>query len=197
MPSSYSSSLRLEEQFTGEGINVWGIKLNAVISRLDYSIAGWLTLPVTANVTLTTSNSADDQARAAMIEFTGAGGYSVTIPGVSKTYMIRSSATASVIVTTGSGSTVQIDNGDFVQIGCDGTNVYSVGYGGLGLKDYIASVAFTASGALPAVGGNGGKFTFTDGVTSYWKSVVLADLSDWPATQIDITDLAIASAINL
>jgi hypothetical protein len=192
MPSSYTDSLRLEEQFTGENINVWGIKLNGVIEKADYAIAGWLSLPVTANTALTSFNGIADQASVAMIEFTGAGGYSVTIPSVSKQYTIRSSATAAVIVTTGSGNTVQIDNGDFVQIGCDGTNVYSVGFGGLGLKDYIASVAFTASGALPAVAGNAGKYVFTDGTTSYWKSVVLADLSDWPATQTAITDLAFA-----
>jgi hypothetical protein len=195
MPTSYTPSLRLAKPQTGELINVWGEVLNeGVFDKADYAIAGWLSLPVAANTTLTTSNSADDQARAAMIHFTGAGGFSVTIPSVSKSYILKSSATASIIVTTGSGTTVQVDNGDFIIVGCDGTNVYQPGYGGLGLKDYIAGVAFSSSGALPAVAGNAGKYVFTDGTTSYWKSVVLADLSDWPAAQTDLIDLTFALA---
>jgi hypothetical protein len=71
MPSSWSASLRFELQFTGENINLWGDKLNAVLSHADYAVAGWLTKALTGDYTLTTANAGDDEARAAMLKFTG------------------------------------------------------------------------------------------------------------------------------
>jgi hypothetical protein len=197
MPSNFSASLRFELQFTGENLNSWGDHLNSVISKIDYAIAGLLTLPVTTNVILSTATLLDDQSRAAAIKFTGAGGFSVTIPSVSKTYLLMSTATAPVIVTTGAGSTVQVDNGDILWVICDGTNVLQPGYGGLGLKAYISAAALGASGSLPAVAGNAGKYVYTDGSTSIWQIVVLNDLTDWPATKIELEDLAASFALNL
>ena len=46
MPSSWSSSLRFELQFTGENINLWGDKLNAVLAHADFAVAGWLNKPL-------------------------------------------------------------------------------------------------------------------------------------------------------
>jgi hypothetical protein len=184
-------------QFTGENVNTWGIRLNSTINRIDYAIAGWLSLPVTANTTLTTSNSSDDQARAAMLKFTGAGGFSVTIPSVSKHYIVQNAATLSVIITTGSGATVTVDPDDILHVVCDGTNVYELGFDGLGIKAYIASVALGASGALPATAGNAGKYVYTDGSVSYWKTVTLTDLSDWPAEQGNLKKYACAVSVAL
>ena len=63
MPSSYTSSLRFELQFTGENLNLWGDKLNAALSRADDAIGGWLTKALTADYTLATANGAADEAR--------------------------------------------------------------------------------------------------------------------------------------
>lgn len=197
MPSNYTVSLRFEMQFTGENVNTWGEHLNSTIKRIDYAIAGLLSLPVTANTTLTTSNSADDQARAAMLNFTGAGGFAVTIPSVSKTYIVQNSAALAVIVTTGSGTTVTVDPEDILHLTCDGTNVRELGFDGLGIKAYIASVALGASGALPATAGNAGKYVYTDGSVAYWKTVTLTDLSDWPAEQGNLKKYACAVAVAL
>ena len=71
MPSSWSPSLRLELQFTGENINLWGDKLNTVLQHADYAVAGWLTKPITGDYVLTTANAGDDEARAAHVKFTG------------------------------------------------------------------------------------------------------------------------------
>ena len=46
MPSSWSSSLRFELQFTGENINLWGDKLDATLSRVDDAIAGYVAVPI-------------------------------------------------------------------------------------------------------------------------------------------------------
>ena len=86
MPSSWSASLRFELQFTGENINLWGDKLNAALAHADYAVAGWLTKALSGDYALTTANAGDDEARAAMLKFTGAGAFTVTIPSVSKGY---------------------------------------------------------------------------------------------------------------
>ncbi|WP_309607149.1 hypothetical protein [Phenylobacterium sp.] len=179
MPSSWSASLRFELQFTGENINLWGDKLNAVLAHADYAVAGFLTKPLTGNVALATANAGDDEARAAMLKFTGAGPFTVTLPSVSKVYLVWNACAAAVTLTTGAGATVSVDAGDIVQVACDGANVKTPGYGGISIKDWVAATAWTYNaGALPAQAGNAGKFVKTDGVTASWQAVASTDLSD-------------------
>src|SRR5689334_21329869 len=126
MPSSYTPSLRLEQQFTGENVNTWGVLLNEVFGRTDTAIAGFLTLPLVGNHTLTTANGTPDEARYAIIKTTGTGPYTVTIPSVSKTYDWWNACSSTLTVTTGSGTTVEITSGEVVRIICDATNVKRV-----------------------------------------------------------------------
>jgi hypothetical protein len=196
MPSSWSPSLRFELQFPGENINLWGDKLDVVLQHVDTAIAGWLTKALTASpYTLTTANVADDEARAAMLKFTGgAGPWTVQIPALSKAYSVWNATSGPVTLTTGSGATVTIDPGDIVAVICDGTNVRTPGYGGLSIKDYIAAAVIGATGSLPATTGNAGKFIFTDGSSSYWKTAQTTDLGDY-ATKIVGVQVALAVAL--
>src|SRR5690348_1748016 len=183
MPSSWSPSLRFELQFTGENINLWGDKLNAVLQHADYAVAGWLTKPLSGATALTTANAGDDEARAAMIKFTGAGPFTVTIPSVSRAYAIWNACTAAVTITTGAGTTLVIDPGDILDAYCDGANVATPGVGGLSWKQYVVQTAWTYNaGALPAQAGNAGKVVATDGTTASWKQLRSADLPDFEDT---------------
>ncbi|MFN9925847.1 MAG: hypothetical protein ACK53I_02790, partial [Phenylobacterium sp.] len=74
MPSSWSTTLRLELQYTGENINLRGEKLNTALAHADKAIAGWTLKPRTGPVTLSTANGAADDARAATLKFTGGAG---------------------------------------------------------------------------------------------------------------------------
>jgi hypothetical protein len=187
MPSSWSPSLRFELQFTGENINLWGDKLNAVLGHADYAIAGFLTKPLTGNTTLTTANAGDDEARAAMIKFTGAGPFTVTVPSASKAYTVWNACTGAVTLTTGAGTTVTVDAGDVVQVFCDGANVKTPGIGGQSIKDYIAGIAWTYNaGNLPAQAGNAGKFVKTDGTTASWANVTPSDVTGFFASAASI-----------
>lgn len=182
MPSSWTPSLRLEQQFTGENINLWGEKLNVALAHADYAVAGWLTKPLIGDVSLTSANGAADEARAAMIKFTGgAGPFKVTVPGVSKSYLIWNATGGIVTLTTGAGASVAIDPGDMVAAVCDGAQVRTPGYGGLPLKDYIAAAALGATGSLPATAGNAGKYLFSDGVNAFWKQAQFAEIGDLEA----------------
>lgn len=96
MPSTYTDSLRLEEQGIGENNNTWGDKLNSNIDLIDKSIAGHVSVATTGGVTqLTTVNNGEDQARYRIIEITGTLGSNVVIevPAVSKEYIVWDSTT--------------------------------------------------------------------------------------------------------
>jgi hypothetical protein len=196
MPSSWSPSLRFELQFTGENINLWGEKLNAVLSHADYAVAGWLTKPLTGNATLTSANAGDDEARAATIKFTGgAGPFTVTIPAVSKTYAVWNACSGPVTLTTGAGATLTVDPGDIVWALTDGGGVKTPGYGGASIKDWVSAVAWSYNaGALPAQSGNAGKFVKTDGTNASWQPLSTADLTDYASA---VKGLALAFAIAL
>ncbi|MFI4965818.1 MAG: hypothetical protein ACHP9T_10665 [Caulobacterales bacterium] len=196
MPSSWSASLRFELQFTGENINLWGDKLNSALAHADYAVAGWLAKPLNGDAALSTANAGDDEARAAMIKFTGAGPFTVTIPSVSKAYDAWNACSAALTITTGAGAAAVVQPGEIVRIVCDGANVKRVvatEFGGkqitgvadpttaqgVATKAYADALAFTANaGVLPAQAGSAGKFIRTDGTTASWQTVSTADLSD-------------------
>ena len=178
MPSSATTRARLEKQFTGENVSLWGELLNRVFDRIDEMVCGLVTVALTGNASLTSTNYVEDQARYAMVKFTGTGPYVVTIPSVQKQYRIWNACSAAITLTTGSGSTVTIDPGDVVDVLCDATNVKAVGFGGLSLKDYISSVVVGGGAVLPSVTGNGGKWLTNDGTTALWAHPTTSDLSD-------------------
>lgn len=197
MPSSWSPSLRFELQFTGENINLWGDKLNAVLDHADFAIAGWQNVTLTAaTYALTTANAGDDEARAAVLKLIGTPATTValTIPSVSKIYLIWNACGRAVTITTGSGATVTLDDGDIVTVLCDGANVKQPGYGGLGLKDYITSFS-AGSGAVPSPIGNVGKFLYAQSSSAViWKAIASTDLSDY-AQRILGVQVALAVAL--
>lgn len=205
MPSSYSTSLRFELQFTGENVNLWGDKLNAALSRADSSIAGWLTKPLTGDYTLTTANGTADEARTAMLKFTGTGTFTVTIPAVSKRYDVWNATTGVLAVTNGSASvTVQV--GEAVSIATDGGanitrlqgNDYDLPTSNrqVASKLYVDNVAFAANaGILPGQGGNSGKFLTTNGTVASWAAPTTSQISDYASDQA--TKLATATALAL
>lgn len=202
MPSSYSTSLRLNLQNTGENSNTWGTLLNSgALSLIDSALAGWTTIALTGNLTLTASNGAADQARSAMLKFTGTGAFTVTVPAVSKAYDIINACTGVLTVTNGSTS-VTVQPGEQVRVGTDGNaNFYRIQPTDFGsqritsvgtptansdaaTKLYVDNTAFSAAGGtLPGQGGNAGKFITTDGTVASWAAPTVAQISDYVTDQ--------------
>jgi hypothetical protein len=203
MPSSYSASLRFELQFTGENVNTWGTHLNSALSRVDYAIAGLTTINTDGGIyTLTSSNTADDEARGAALLITGLGG-TVVIPAVSKLYRVINDATSAAIISAGS-VTATVDPGDIVDLVCDGIDVFSEGYtdtGGnrLTIKEYIAAQVLGSLAGMPATSGNAGKFLYTNGSSALWRLPVTTDISDYTADQLarDNASKALAIAFSV
>lgn len=132
MPTTYSNLLRLAKQATGENSNTWGSILNEnTIEMLEDAISAMATIVVAgSNITLTANNGTADEARCAILKFTGspAATRTITVPGLSKWYIIHNalSTAQQVTITTGSGSTVSFNQNTVGMVYCDGTNILSV-----------------------------------------------------------------------
>lgn len=131
MASSPTTRLRFQKQGTGDNSGTWGTLLNSgALDLIDEAIAGVTTLTITGSVTLTSSNYASDQARKKVLRLDGspASGFTVTIPGVEKTYLVHNNTGQTATITTASGPTVAtaaIPTTAVKTVYCDGTNVYA------------------------------------------------------------------------
>lgn len=187
MPSSWSSSLRIELQYTGENINVWGDKLNADLRRVDESIAGWSTKALTGNYALVTANDNTDEAHVNAWKFTGTGAFTVSIPAVPKAYDIWNALTGVLTVSNGSAA-VTLQAGEVVRIVTDGgaalVRVQPTDMGGAKItslgtpvantdaatKLYVDNTAWTAnSGILPGQGGHPVGYLSTNSTVASWR----------------------------
>lgn len=162
---------------------MWGTLLNTNFSLIDSAVAGLLSLSVagSANVVLTTTNGAADQARNAMFVFSGVltGNINVLWPA-SKTavFSVKNSTTGSFTLSLGAnngsslpaGAVAVIPQGGTGVFYSDGTNVYvRVTAGGIGallatnnLSDLVsASTARTNLGLL-----SGATTTVANGATT-------------------------------
>lgn len=195
MADSASTRLRLRLQATGANLNVWGELLDTALQLLDDAVAGQATIALTGNYTLTSTNYVEDEARKAVLKFTGAGSYTVTIPAVQKVYLVWNAITSGVTtITTGSGTSLDIDATDIVLVFCDGTNVKTLGFNGQTLKQYIAAAVLTATGSLPATTGNEGKALIVRSLAATWDRLATTDLSDY-TTNVQGLQVALAVAL--
>lgn len=131
MASTYTTSLGLELQATGENAATWGTKNNTVISLIEEAISGVISIAMgDANVTLTVSTAATNEARNAVLVATGANTATrdLIAPAVEKVYIITNSTTGSqsVRIKTSTGAAVTVGNGSTVVCYCDGTDFKAV-----------------------------------------------------------------------
>lgn len=128
MPSTYSSSLRLELQATGENANTWGTKTNNNLNLLQQAIAGYVKITLTsasATYTLDIADASASNGRNAFIKFVGtvASAISVVVPDVAKGYWVKNSATGSALTfRTSSGTGFTLPNNEWVFAIADGAS---------------------------------------------------------------------------
>jgi hypothetical protein len=128
MASTATQRLRLEQQGTGENPNVWGTRLNSVLGLLDES-QGVKAIPLSANYTLTNDNFVSNDARRAVLRFTGTGlaGNApalVTIPSTDKWYIVHNACSGDITMGVAGQPPVTIRAGQIAPIYCDGTATY-------------------------------------------------------------------------
>ena len=124
MPSTYTASLALEKQATGEASGTWGTALNTVLDNIDTAIAGYLSKSVAgaADVTLTAAEALN-----ATIKLTGAltGNINLIVPTVEQKWAIDNATTGAYTVTvkTTAGTGVLVAQGEKMNVYGDGTDV--------------------------------------------------------------------------
>jgi hypothetical protein len=131
MPSTFSTSLRLELIGNGEQAANWGNTTNTNLGTLlEQAITGvGSVVMIDADRTLTAANGVSDESRNAVLGLTSSVSLTATrnliVPSVNKTYIVRNqtSGNQTVVVKTSAGTGVSIANGYAQVVYCDGTNV--------------------------------------------------------------------------
>lgn len=127
MASTYSTELRVELMAAGENRNTWGTIANNVFRFLEDGIAGTAAVSMSdADYSLTTNNGSADEARNMMISISGAhtAVRTLTIPAVSKVYIISNATSGGYAITVSNGTnTVSIPNGGWKIVWTNGTAV--------------------------------------------------------------------------
>jgi hypothetical protein len=159
MPSTYTPSLKLVLQATGENSGNWGALTNSDFTSLvDIAVAGYESISMTdTDRTLTNGDgSAANEARYAFINMTGTltGAKNVIVPTASKLYFFKNATTGGFALTvkTTAGTGISVPNGKSIVLMCDGTNVI----------DAVTSFSsLTLATALPVTSGGTGVTTST------------------------------------
>jgi hypothetical protein len=112
MTTAATTLLGLALPVTGELSGTWGDTVNnSLTALLDTAVAGTTTLSSDADVTLTTTTLASNQARQAVILWTAGGTVTrnITAPAQSKTYVVinKTSSTQSIVI-RGAGPTTGV-----------------------------------------------------------------------------------------
>ena len=138
---TFSTSLRLQLQGTGNNNALWGVIADNQFQNISDAITGdngyaggvgGINLAGLTTYTLTANNGTSDQARQQLYPFVGAlsAACTVTIPGVVKIGQVLNATTGgqNVILTTGgAGGVLTVPpDGNWRSYYCDGTNVIAI-----------------------------------------------------------------------
>jgi len=178
--TNFTPLLGLALPTTGDLQGTWGATVNTAITDLiDDAVAGTVTLSADADVTLTTTNGADNQARNAVILWTASNGATtrnITAPAQSKAYIVINAGTGSVVirgsgpttgvtVTSGYKALVAWNGSDFVKIASTLVNLASEVTGTLPANNGGTGVANNAASTLTITGSFASNFTVSGAYT--------------------------------
>jgi hypothetical protein len=156
MATAYTSLLGLALPVTGELSGTWGDTVNnSITSLLDSAISGTTTISADADITLTTTTGAANQARQAVILWTAGGTVTrnITAPAQSKVYVvINASSSTQSIVLRGVGPTtgVTIIQGEKAVCAWNGTDFVKTGSTIANAAGSNTQIQFNNSGVLGA-----------------------------------------------
>ncbi len=145
MADTYTDSLRLVQQVNGENDGTWGDLIDAALQMVEDATADVRSITQSStSLTLTTNNNADDQARAAVLDFSGSptGTATITIPDKDKIYLISNACDQALTFTKGSGTTyTMIPGARAIVYVKGGTGVFPI-------SDEITSENLVINGAM-------------------------------------------------
>jgi len=174
MATAATSLLGLALPVTGELTGTWGDTVNnSITSLIDTAVAGTTTLSSDADVTLTTTTLASNQARQAIILWTAGGTVTrnITAPASSKAYVVinATSSTQSIVI-RGVGPTtgVTIAAAEKALVAWNGTDFVKVSSSSVGTVTAVSVVS--ANGlAGSSSGGTTPALTLSTSITGVLK----------------------------
>jgi len=163
MASSYSSSLNLELQATGENSGAWGTKTNNNLQKLESAVKGYVSVAIastTDSLTATDGSTTDEQSNA-IIKLTGtlSGNTTIQSEAVETWYIVDNAASMSTYTLgfkPAGGTATNLVAGSKHILYSDGSTMFDV------LND---AGNITANGTLTVAGNtslDGGSFTFNE-----------------------------------
>jgi hypothetical protein len=183
MPTSYSDLLRFAKQANAENSGTWGTILNDnTLEILEQAIADVATISATGSgdITLTTANGSTDQARCAVLKFTGTpiANRNVIVPAANKIYIVHNACSAafSMVIKIGAGATQSFAQNERGIVYSDGTDVFLV-------------IKTNSSGAIGSVAANA-----IDTAAIQTGAVTTAKLADGNVTTVKIADSNVTTA---
>jgi len=166
--TNFSPLLGLALPTTGDLSGTWGATVNdAITSLIDSAVAGTTTLSANADVTLSTTNGAANQARNAVILWTASNGATtrnITAPAQSKAYVVINAGTGSIVI-RGSGPTtgITIPSGTKALVAWNGSDFVKIISNPVVLTTDVSGVLPVANGGtnglLPVANGGTGTAT--------------------------------------
>jgi hypothetical protein len=166
--TNFSPLLGLALPTTGDLSGTWGTVVNDSITGLiDSAVAGTTTLSADADVTLSTTNGAANQARNAIILWTASNGATtrnITAPAQSKAYLVINAGTGSIVI-RGSGPTtgVTVASGVRALVAWNGSDFVKIVSNPVVLTTDVSGVLPVANGGtnglLPVANGGTGTAT--------------------------------------
>ena len=193
MASTYTPLLGLVVPTTGELAGTWGDVLSAGMTQLvDSAIAGTTTLSADADVTLSTTDGAANQARAAVILWTAANGAntrSITAPSHTKAYIVINAGTGSVIVKGAATTGVTIATGVKALIAWNGSDFVRISSSTVALAD-ITGLGIGVATALAINVGSAGAPVVNGGALGTPSSGSAANLTSFPTLNQNTTGTA-------
>jgi len=163
MASTYSSSLNLELQATGENSGAWGTKTNNNLQKLESATKGYISVAIastTDSLTATDGSTTDEQSNA-IIKLTGtlSGNTTIQCEAVETWYIVDNAASMSSYTLgfkPAGGTATNLVAGSKHILYSDGSTMFDV------LND---AGNITANGTLTVAGNtslDGGSFTFNE-----------------------------------
>ena len=165
MPSTYSPSLKIELIGNGEQTGTWGQTTNNNMGTLlEQAIAGVGSLSLSGDYVLSNYNGLPDEARNAVLVFSGslAASANVIAPSVQKTYIITNNAGANVTVKTSTGNGITVQNGLSALIYCDSTDFYTA----VNVNNVIGDLSVSGNETIAGYVTVGGSLTFANSITN-------------------------------
>lgn len=166
MTTGNTTLLGLALPVEGELDGTWGDVVNdSITSLVDSAVAGTTTLSTDADVTLTTTVLAANQARQAVLLWTASNGATtrnITAPAQSKPYIVINAGTGSIVL-RGAGPTsgITIISGEKCLAAWDGSDFVKVASTVVSASSLTGTVAVANGGTGLTAGTSGGILAYT------------------------------------